>query len=326
MQTSLFMLAAPLVTALLAAAPLFEDAKRPLTGVVPPPGFSLESSSCTRCHGREAHAVRDSGHAQSWSSPIFQRGWARTPIAWCVNCHAPLPEVALRDEGINCAVCHVREGAVLTAHEPSPAARRAHPTVRDERLASSELCAGCHQFNFPKVGHEGVLSSRHPMQNTFAEWRSSSFAATACQGCHEHGRHGAHDEAALRAAVQVDLHLEGESARVRFTSTRVGHRLPTGDLFRALELDLCADAACEEVLGSVALKRTYRRDVDSWRVDTDTSIPAPAGGSETAEREVLVKLRGGPRERVHYRLRYAYDDLGSPRAELKEGFTSGGER
>ena len=144
------MVAARVMLALvvLAAPPLLEQGRRPLRDVTPPAEVgSLSARACGACHEAEYRQWAGSRHAQAFTNSLFAASFGRKPQAWCVHCHAPLPEQLapalepggkeepLLAEGVNCAACHVRGGEVLTAREPDPAALSAHPVRREPKLA-----------------------------------------------------------------------------------------------------------------------------------------------------------------------------------------------
>lgn len=134
----------------------------------PSPG-GLGSAECGRCHRTELHQWAGSRHAVSATNRLFTVSWKKEPMRWCIDCHGPV--AGQRDEGVGCAACHLREGLVLTGKPPTAAAQRAHPSRHEPRLAKSDSCGECHQFNFPRTRVDPVDYGPNPMQNTFAEWR-----------------------------------------------------------------------------------------------------------------------------------------------------------
>ncbi len=217
----------------------------------------LENRACEKCHADIAAEWRGSMHQRSQIDPAYQRAFAIEPMAFCQGCHAPeaSPDGPVSaheaDLGIGCVTCHSpsgERGAVLAGHGSSASASP-HPILREPAFAADGGCAGCHEFRFP-----GVLDRRHRlaedmMQSTALEHERSSLAQTSCADCHMPGvggearRHrshafsGARDPVAMKAAIQVTA--ERVSARVmRFhlAPGRVGHAMPTGDLFRRIEV------------------------------------------------------------------------------------------
>jgi hypothetical protein len=213
---------------------------------------AVPSESCGACHRQVYREWKSSRHSMSTTNEIFREGFLREPSIRCVRCHAPLPEQAkpfrrwLRErrfgaselaveenEGIGCAVCHVRDGVVLTSR---PIATPEHPTRFEPLLADARFCAGCHQFRFEKSHGAGAELTDHVTQDTWREWRSTG--TDDCMSCHmdEHGHRfpGAHDLELLRASIDFVVR-EGV---LELRSIGVGHRLPTGDLFRHLILEI----------------------------------------------------------------------------------------
>lgn len=265
----------------------FSRGKAPLSAAVmgPAPAGLPDALSgaaaCEDCHVKEAAEWRTSGHRQSWTRPLFQRAYALEPMAECRNCHQPLTAErpardratrALRDEGVTCAVCHVRAGQVLAA---TRSGRAPHPVREARLLSSAAFCGGCHQFPFPEHRQDGeVVFTNEPMQDTLEEWRRQrdhGAGARTCQDCHmpqvgarrSHAFAGGYDGALLQSAVAVSAALEGEALVLRLrTSASSGHAVPTGDLFRSLVLSAEVLDGRGRVLGAAEPEVLTRRFVD----------------------------------------------------------------
>jgi len=304
------------------------------------PGFDISAESCGFCHA-EAHGEWSSTvHAGAWRDEFFQIDWRRggaNPI--CRNCHTPLDrqqeriadparfgdgwnaaalpnpafEPALRQEGVTCAACHLRDGVVygplagLTA--PHPTAAWSNPNV---------ACVRCHAprnndwdavLRTPPCGTAsevlrasgadpaaGAAEDRFLKDNPVA-----NLAALRCVECHmpavtrplvagglerpgrRHLWRGGHDLATLRAGLQVHFAKTSESAgETRFTLTLVnagaGHDIPTGVPNRRLTVTLqTLDAAGKplETQEHVLERRTLGRPfvIDLW--DTRLRPNAP---------------------------------------------------
>ena len=178
----------------------------------------------------------------------------------------PSYDAALRDEGVTCLTCHWREQGIAAVHED---VRAPHPTVFSPDLRSEDTCTGCHQA-VARLEDTLVCSF-----NTGAEWEAAAPGKT-CSGCHmpsvqrpsaagaparAGGRHTfpgslipkdlpTEQEAALMAAdwqAGVELELTQEDRgdeppqmAAIVSNRRAGHRVPTGDPERYLELTLTA--------------------------------------------------------------------------------------
>lgn len=316
------------VMAVAVPSPLFEQARRPLQHVTPPPRIaSLSATDCGPCHRAIYDQWRHSRHAQSFTNRIFAASFRREPLRWCVYCHAPLPAQveALRDarsvrpgrsplvdEGVNCAVCHVRDGAILSARPPSTAALRAHPVRLTPELAKAEFCGGCHQFNFPRIGVP-IRYTHQPMQDTLAEWRHTPQRRT-CQNCHmpagAHRFPGGHDTALLRDTVRASVRrLPDGRLQVELHASNAGHRVPTGDPFRRLELQLYANGTDAELLARYSFARRFRKppggDAFSWVLAHDLTIPPPADGRQ-ATRTIDLPAPDAATPARFWRLHLAY--------------------
>jgi len=249
---------------------------------------SLSADSCAGCHRSDHDDWKHSAHGQAWTDPLFQDSFKVEPAVWCVNCHAPLAEqayvsrkdqpaivdlavtqsdttISLRDEGINCAACHVRAGAVITARNDRLAeSSKYHPVKYSSYLRSSQFCAGCHQFNFPYFDRENAVHlGPAPMQNTYSEWRKSSMSLLGidCQDCHgspnNHKVYGPHTPGWLESKVTMEARLDladggNQLVRVYLTLRGIPHSFPTGDLFRGFAIEILAGS---EIIGSKTFGR-----------------------------------------------------------------------
>jgi hypothetical protein len=253
----------PLLPALLlAASPLFSEAKAPL-----PTEAHATSAECGACHAKALEQWASSEHATGATNDLYRVSHDLEPMQWCENCHRP------QAEGVSCAACHVRAGVVLSAQAPTAAGQHAHAMRQEPRLSQSAFCGECHQFNFP-IGHsDPVTYSPHRMQRTLDEWTATG-AQKTCQQCHgAHAPRGAHDVERLRAALDVTVERVRDELRLRLEPKGVAHHFPTGDPFRRLRVELCADEACAQVLAVRELERRIAPAGDSWRIASDTTVP-----------------------------------------------------
>jgi hypothetical protein len=278
-------------------------------------GKQVRSEDCVGCHKRVAAEWRTSQHATASTDPIFSASWQNWPKAWCLNCHMPLaqdqiaafsavPEPAhrvapraLHGEGVGCVACHVRDGQVLTPSRPSLTGRLFHALRQEPALGESSFCAGCHQFNFQKHTPNFPFSyGEEPLQNTFAEWEGSGAAADGlrCQDCHmPEGAHtfpGAHSQALLANSLSVQARKGDEGLELTVSARGVGHRVPTGDPFRRLVVELLEG---DEVVYFHQLLRKHGRDDESWYLREDTTLPTPTTGLDSS-RSWILAVPGNP--------------------------------
>jgi len=204
---------------------------------------SLSAQSCNACHGALFEEWADSGHGDTWHSPLYREALAAagTPT-YCLRCHLPLenqraelirgydeatlakpkldpnPRFAptLRGEGVTCAACHVRDGQIYGPRTLRPG-ESPHPVSHHPDLGESVTCAACHQLTWPGTEEQ-------PLYDTYREWQGSAWAqaGVGCQDCHmplmagpvsgerfaahrSHRIHGSADDATLARAVTVQL-------------------------------------------------------------------------------------------------------------------------
>jgi hypothetical protein len=245
----------------------------------------LRAAACAGCHP-DVHADwAQSRHGRAWTNAIFQREYKDRPLDWCVHCHAPLAEQfaevkrgggPLADEGVNCAVCHLREGRIV-ARSRSPGSP--HDTDGRADFGGPGYCAGCHQFNFPiiEADPDGKGPGRvtgytaHPMQDTFNQHARGLRADMPCAACHQrepaaHRFPGGHDAGMIAGAIRMDACRDRDALVVDLANTGAGHNVPTGDLHRHLVLRAWR-ASAPEKLQEVVLGRRFE--------------PASDGGKET---------------------------------------------
>lgn len=267
------------------------DLPADLTTPTPIDVSGLVDADCIGCHRDAAATWRDSAHRTAFTDEVFQAEWAPTEQAACVRCHAPLadpeaPHSALGELGVSCVTCHVRDGVVLSVHA-SPNAT--HAVLEDPSLGTESACAGCHDFPFASVAptpHD--LDA--PLQRTLHEWREVSGRGT-CQRCHArdaeghvtHAMVGARDPVMLARALEVEASAtrrdRGTVVRLVLRS-RAGHAVPTGDMYRRLEVSAWSP---DERVSQVLMRRFERIDGVLREVE-DTRVPA------SGEREVLLEL------------------------------------
>jgi hypothetical protein len=240
------------------------------------------NAACESCHPDIAAEWRASLHRRAHVEPAYQRAFAIEPLPFCQGCHAPeaAPDravpPALADLGVGCVTCH-DTGAGVLAGDSSIAHHAPHAVVRDARFASSDGCAGCHEFRFP--GARGADAASF-MQTTAREHANSAHAATRCAECHmplagdprhpqrSHAFGASRDPASIRRAVRVTAARTGpRRLRVELAPAWVGHAFPTGDLFRRVEI--VAEVLGPEMLVSSSASRYLTRHFE---------LPAHVGG------------------------------------------------
>ena len=253
----------------------FQPLPRPHTGG----GLAAAETNreCERCHREIASEWRGSLHQRAFVEPAYQRALQREPLPFCRACHAPEsvdlaadPPSAIAALGVGCVTCHGAK-QILAGPRPSAAANgeAPHPVVRSAAFAGAGACAGCHEFPFPDEALRGA-SGAELMQSTITEQAHSPRPDVTCAQCHmprdETLAHRTHDFRSSRDAAWVRSALDARAARVgqhevevTLQPTAVGHAVPTGDLFRRLEVSA-------EVVGNdyMVLARRERHLTRRW--------------------------------------------------------------
>jgi Cytochrome c554 and c-prime len=286
----------------------------PIAAQGPPPArfsaleASLAPEACGTCHPAQLADWRTSTHAAAMGPGVagqLAEMLVREPATAvsCQQCHAPLAEqaplvpgtlatnpafdAALRVRGIPCAACHVRghqrfgpprrDGSLVSA---APRETLPHGGVtRTPAYLASEFCRGCHQFEPDGYALNGEL-----LENTYAEWKASRFAAAGvqCQDCHmpdrRHLWRGIHDPAMVRSGLTITL----DDARLVVENSGVGHRFPTYVTPLVILRAELVDAAGHALRGTRVERRIGREvTLDLEREISDTRL-APGERAELA--------------------------------------------
>jgi hypothetical protein len=252
----------------------------------------IRASDCGVCHKAIYAEWRVSTHAKALVDPQFQFEWAKDQHLWlCLNCHIPLtnqqtviingvhdgdlhrPVVEqnpsydgeLAEEGITCAVCHVREGTVIGLFGDSEAP---HPVKVAPDMLSFEACLNCHNA-LGRFG--GTLVCNF---DTGDDWRRTDLAGSDedCLHCHmppvtrpfahgseakdgrSHTWYGAgipkffEDGPSIppRSGLEIEIvpnpagYRPGEKSwiAVNIANQHAGHSVPTGDVERFVMIHL----------------------------------------------------------------------------------------
>ncbi len=205
----------------------------------------------------------ESMHRESFSSPDFQASYREEPLAFCVSCHAPRRAalgLALGNaHGIDCASCHPG----IDAHER--AALASTPAPKGSAPDRPVACATCHELT--------SLGSATLLQSTASEHVASPFRSVSCASCHMprdargHASHAfrvSREPSVIRRALVVrDLAFRPEGVSFTLASKGVGHKLPTGDIFRALRVRAWVEDVGGRIVGETSTE--LHRDWDAHR-------------------------------------------------------------
>jgi hypothetical protein len=305
-------------------------------GAVPAGLASISATGCAACHASAHDSWRGSVHADTGRAKAHREAVARANQSTaCSACHLPLAaqhaqlaaayvggavsrpnlqpnpgfDATLLDEGVTCAACHVREGAVLATHEVSDAP---HPVRASAALGDGvSVCAACHQLAWP--------GADRALYDTVGEWRASGWAAAGvtCVDCHAPpagAQHpgdggGARDHgirAPLARALTTHVHIPGDVVRrgqpfpvdLVVQNTGAGHAWPTGSPWEPGRVEVrLVDSKGKELLApwTMSFARTVT-DAAPWTTTADTRIPP--GGEQTGHHAFTVPAKALPGEMV----------------------------
>ncbi len=318
-----------------ATRPVYE---RPLDAGRAPADLDLRASSCGACHPDAYAEWQVSTHAHAWKDPQLQAEMTKSENRWmCQNCHAPLMvqqaawpsalvdgdvekpvwvenpafDEDLREEGITCAACHLRDGVI---HGPTGVATSAHETRADADFTGTGLCERCHEATATYPGKGFVCTFQ-----TGTELAAGPYGqgGATCQMCHMPAvtrpdgtlahRHwwpgggipkvaGVGPPAdALPVGLRVAVAQEGAELRVDLVNAAAGHMLPTGDPERFYRVALTFDtgASWEHRIGQTWEWWPEPKKLADNRIPPGTSraerVPVPPGA--TAVELVVTRHR-----------------------------------
>ncbi|MEK6777885.1 MAG: multiheme c-type cytochrome [bacterium] len=196
-----------ILTVLLMERPLFTLQASPLTeAAAGSQRIYIPAKICGQCHHEIFKTWSLSMHAHAMDDPIFESTYALAYTQTggkakklCLRCHAPTvlltkdfdQELEITREGITCDFCHAVKDVDLSRRDSpmvmNPLLSKAdmnwkrdrtyHDIKKNPVLASSEFCAGCHEYS----DENGVS-----LLGTYTEWKKSPYAGQgiSCQGCH----------------------------------------------------------------------------------------------------------------------------------------------
>ena len=204
----------------------------------PSPQASLAARQCARCHAKQYREWDGSLHHGADSPGLrAQIDFGIADSVACRRCHAPLAEQAaagtLRDEGVQCAGCHVRNWErhgppnVAPSLLPDPS----YPLTTLAVYERADFCLPCHQLP-PRDALEGK-----PLLDTYKEWLEGPYMrrGVQCQHCHmpnrEHAFLGIHDRETFRQGIRlraIAAQKDGMiTAVAELANIGAGHDLPT---------------------------------------------------------------------------------------------------
>nr|HEX4318354.1 c-type cytochrome [Kofleriaceae bacterium] len=272
-------------------------------GPIPPQGTppdslapaeaSLHARQCARCHAKQYREWNASLHSSAASPGLRAQVDVMTTevSASCRRCHTPLAEqqpsqpgfdADLRDEGVQCAGCHVRDwirrgpARIAASLVPLPA----YPLVTLAIYERADFCMPCHQLP-PRTAVNG-----RPLLDTYKEWLEGPYMrrGVQCQSCHmpnrEHTFLGIHDREIFKQGIHLatDATRGGDGAvtvTASLTNVGAGHMLPTTPTPAAWIAIELLDGRGQAIDGATAELR-IGRDIywdGQWHERADTRIP-----------------------------------------------------
>lgn len=292
-----------------------------------PINFDLESDaikdledakSCKNCHKEVYQNWFNSRHRVSFTNELYQESHKREPRNWCINCHAPLikpngiqsklEDRILKEEGISCNVCHVREKKILVEKLPILKEKKYfHEYKLEKKYGDRNFCADCHQFNFPTIesarNDKNFHYSKLEMQNTLNEFNSSFFNNLGeCKTCHleaysknTHSFFGGHSKNKLSESIELEIEKITETKiSIKIIGIGIAHSFPTGDLFRTLRLKLI-EPKSKKFITEIYLKKIYEennskdKNSPSMILASDNRLEPPKS-SHVSEKNFIIEI------------------------------------
>lgn len=283
--------------------------------------LQLQPAPCAECHAAIVSQWQKSRHAVSWTNSTFQSEYSHRPRQWCVNCHAPFEspqthDADVADDGISCAVCHIRDGVFYAAKKR---ATSPHNTVAEAGYGGPKWCGSCHEFTFPRFDVAGDFAgyTAHPMQKTVSEHRNGP-VRVECRGCHvDHVFAGAHDPKMLDRALDVSWCRDAGGVAVVVANVGAGHNVPSGDVHRHIALRVWRSSSPAQLYDAYGGRRFVPDEAGGNITTFDGSVPPRTAHVFHVDG---ASLGGDADEAVNVEVRYVYvvDDIDRPAPGLTE--------
>ena len=184
--------------------PLKNNWEKPIPNQATPANLvSIRAEDCGTCHKEHYEEAKLATHTHAWTDEQFQAEIKKASSPYfCINCHIPVQnqqefivtglengdiykpvktknplfDKKMQAEGISCATCHVRDGAIIGAQNLQNAP---HKVVYAPEKLDESLCISCHNAN-AVVTAELVCSFE-----TGDEWKAGPyFGKKNCVSCH----------------------------------------------------------------------------------------------------------------------------------------------
>ena len=257
-----------------------EKFARPIHVDIPEGLSSVSAKECGECHEEIYKEWSESMHAMAWTDPYYQVDYVYDGSQQiCLNCHIPLEnqqanlvlgfkdkekfkpvlkpnpdyDRTLRDEGVTCAVCHVKGDKIVG---PFGTDNAPHPVIIDPEMTSGiKYCEKCHVV----TGKRWDTFYKIPPCGTVAEIKEGG-QKIDCIGCHmpevtrpmavgmearkgrKHLFLGGHHPETVKGSLKVEYKkkINKENIKYTFALTNIGaaHYLPTGTPDRHLTLEI----------------------------------------------------------------------------------------
>lgn len=308
-----------------------------------------ENEKCEKCHAAIAVEWRESYHKLAHIDPVYQRAFAIEPLPFCQGCHAPeadpsqaVPQ-ALGELGVGCVTCHNPTQSVIAAGlmqkssaSETPRSSPPHPVEHVTEFGRAGGCSNCHQFPFPDAN---IRHGIELMQSTINEHALSADRDTNCVDCHmpiirdslggaSHRSHrfdASRDPEFLRRSVWAQAQrLSPTSVQIQVRVVKAGHAVPTGDLFRRLEV--MAEAQGPEMSIAASSHHYLMRHFKDQRMSQGPAIRVVAYDDRPIGEPVIVPLELGEAaagKPIVWRL--SYQRVEHPRSEREEDSLVEGE-
>lgn len=236
---------------------------------------SLRAEDCGVCHQEIYEEWKTTLHANAYNDRFFVAYHKKDNFdPTCFVCHTPLTnqldrkvtykdnnynkpiltknpdfDPKLRDEGVTCAACHVRNGIVYGPYKRDEL-NAPHPVKYGPKFRNKDVCLDCHQVKGKTISFtpSGMCSTDKELLNSPASQNYN------CQYCHmekvyrplmagfparesrKHTWPGGYSNEHLAKALSFKAQPDGDDIIITITNTGAGHKVPTGDPDRVIEL------------------------------------------------------------------------------------------
>ncbi len=218
--------------------------------------------NCQVCHAQVFESWIYSAHGGAEKNSVFRIQAVLENKERCHHCHNPFHQEAQAPlqrslQGVSCLACH----SDLNADHFKPWTIK--KTAGLSQAANS--CRNCHDFKFAFEIEGRVSLAAHLAQTTYLEWQDyqKSGGTKSCVDCHFNSKSGhkilGPKSGQFKTAVKFWVEPNSQNQKkFKVDTLALGHRYPTGDIFRAIRVEILKSDSPANWSRWVEWKKSFR--------------------------------------------------------------------